>query len=229
MKSGKKNSPELSKNESLMRERRVAEQKFHVTNLKAWKLPKKRRGKFNVVLLDPMSEEAKDYILKTIDALEYFVDKDLIPDGVLSFRTEDRMDARTYYDIAKKCITLCGYDQFSVGVIAHEIAHFIELETPGTYSLCKEFLDARTDGEKTQMLRDLTGINYNSSEVGRLDAFFNPFCGSYPAYGTEMLSMGIQRLADDPMGFNKDDPEYFYLVLGVLQGKIKREDVLEEN
>ena len=37
------------------------------------------------------------------------------------------------------------------------------------------------------------------------------------AHATEVLTMGLQRLYEDPVGFAKKDPDYFKFILSVLR------------
>ena len=85
--------------------------------------------------------------------------------------------------------------------------------------------------EKPQKLKDLfPDLNYGDDEVGRKDRFDAAFPDGpdpwyvgkdYPKGGTEILSMGLQKLIEDPVGFAKVDPEFCKYVLGCLDGSLR--------
>ncbi len=200
-------------------------QKLQASNLLALGIPKERQGKFKVELFKSSENEVNDSIRKGIAVMENFVDKSMIPDCKLTFRTRNGKKSRSDYEDYEKCITLYGEDRYNISIMVHEMGHFIEKNTPGTAKLCKEFLYARTAGEKPQSLWELTGLDYSESEKCRPDHFFNPYCGKIYKYGgSEILSMGIEKLATDPIGFSEQDSEYLSLVLGIVRGKIKKEN-----
>jgi hypothetical protein len=52
--------------------------------------------------------------------------------------------------------------------------------------------------------------------------FFDPYCGKVYAdeaqtHATEVLTMGVQRMVEDPHGFAKEDPGYFKFTLAQLR------------
>ena len=60
-------------------------------------------------------------------------------------------------------------------------------------------------------------------EIARRDKFFDPYCGKeYRKNGqrtaTEVLTMGVERLLDDPAEFAKQDRDYFNFVVTTLGG-----------
>ena len=117
----------------------------------------------------------------------------------------------------------------SVGTMIHEFCHFLEKNNPKMLANSKAFLEYRTKGEQTQKLNKITGNSfYGNSEVTKKDKFFSPYCGKvysvnneyYGADATELMSMGVQKLFEDPFGFAKEDREYFDFVIGNLRGEI---------
>jgi hypothetical protein len=86
----------------------------------------------------------------------------------------------------------------------------------------------RLGNEKPQEMKDLfPGHGFDPGEMGRKNHFDRAFyfqktyayyVGKDYAHGTtEVLSMGIQKLHDNPLEFMKKDPEYFEFVISVLQ------------
>jgi hypothetical protein len=107
--------------------------------------------------------------------------------------------------------------------IIHEITHAIENQIPGIQKKCSDFLTKRADGKPTQLLSGLTGISDYGLERAWEDSWKqlggSPYSGKYYSQGgiTEVLTMGAQRLYEDPIGFAKNDPEYFSFVISILR------------
>lgn len=109
----------------------------------------------------------------------------------------------------------------------HETMHFIEEFNAHVHERCVEFLKYRTKGEKLVGLKKLTGLNYKPKEKARADRFFNPYCGkdytnerTGEVIATEILSMGVERLAREPIVFIREDPEYAKFCLATIQGRL---------
>jgi hypothetical protein len=116
-------------------------------------------------------------------------------------------------------------------VIVHEISHGLERMNPSILRQANEFLDYRTPGEKQQSLRKLTGIRgYKRDETTRADKFKNPYVGKFydrKDFGgdignvqeyTEVISMAVQYMYENPYQFAIDDPEYFNFILTIIRG-----------
>ena len=102
----------------------------------------------------------------------------------------------------------------------HEIGHIIEFSDPEIKKKANDFLEKRTKGDKPKKLRDVTGIKgYGDKEITKEDKFFDPYVGKiYRSGDTEIVSMGLQRLYEDPVGFAVADPEYFDLIIDIIRG-----------
>ena len=102
----------------------------------------------------------------------------------------------------------------------HEIGHNVELNSPRIKKRAKEFLERRTRGEKVQKLSDITGNpKWESYEVVKPDKFKEPYMGRiYPSGDTEIVSMGVEWLDKDPVGFATQDPDYFTWLINTLRG-----------
>ena len=116
--------------------------------------------------------------------------------------------------------------------IAHELGHAIEWQTPGIHERVKEFLAYRCGSEQPQSMKQLfPTAKYKPDEMGRkdrFDAYFDLnsayYVGKvYPAAwkSSEVVSMGIQALFENPHKFATKDPEYAKFVLGILDGSIR--------
>lgn len=114
-----------------------------------------------------------------------------------------------------------------IPIVAHEMAHWLEDSSEHVHERCVEFLDYRCGKEISEKLSKLTGDKrYKPHETARKDKFFNPYCGkdyfdrNGQRSGTEILSMGLERILEKPLQFMQEDPEYFCFVLLLLRGAI---------
>ena len=95
----------------------------------------------------------------------------------------------------------------------------------------KEWVDKRTEGEKTTRLFDIfPGSNYRPNEVVKKDDFISPYIGKYYSNATEVLTMGLESIFEPNGGapykrkingeyvYKKitDDLEYLNLILGLI-------------
>jgi hypothetical protein len=103
-------------------------------------------------------------------------------------------------------------------VIAHEVAHTIEMKNPRILQRAEEWRNNRTKGEREQLLSKVTGNkNYRNDEKTKPDKFVNPYIGKSYKNATEVISMGLERMFDDPVKFANDDPDMFDFIYAVLR------------
>ena len=111
----------------------------------------------------------------------------------------------------------------SVPNLIHEISHHLEYRHPGLLKEVKAFRNSRLKpGELPQKLRDLyPGSNYRHNEIAYEDEF-GKFTGYYAGkvypHWTEILTIGMQSLYTDPVGFARKDPKYFEFILRAVTG-----------
>jgi hypothetical protein len=116
----------------------------------------------------------------------------------------------------------------ALGCTVHELAHHIECSDPEILRETKDFIRSRIQpGEMPQYLNKLTGTKRYGDAIAYEDRWAelggSPYAGRVyfgsleAAQATEVLSMGLQRLYEDPVGFAKQDPEYFRFILSVLR------------
>ncbi len=117
-------------------------------------------------------------------------------------------------------------------VIVHEYGHAIDEHiTVGTDKAVRrsyEFLMHRVGDEKKVDLKAKFGCG-DPGEMGRKDRFttvFDEYSAHYVGkdYGTgatEIVSMGLQELYNDPVRFAKNDPEFFKFILGIADGSLR--------
>lgn len=110
----------------------------------------------------------------------------------------------------------------------HEIGHHIETDHAPVLAAAKRFLKRRGRGESALPLRDLTGLTgYAPNEVTVRanwatrggDHYNGKFYGPAVerATGTELISMGLERLYKESDAFFKADADYFLFLLLTLQ------------
>lgn len=105
--------------------------------------------------------------------------------------------------------------------VAHEITHVIEMDKKDVLKKSMEFLQKRAKGQKAKSLKKLTGIAYRKWEFAYEDDWAklggNVYSGKVYNGATEILTMGIERLHENPLKFYRTDPEYFEFVVRTLQ------------
>ena len=118
-----------------------------------------------------------------------------------------------------------------MGTIIHETAHQLEENNPQMLINSLAFAKSRTEGEKQMALSKLAS-GYRRDEYCKPDKFFDPYCGKlYTLFGgrdrsfvdghaSEIMSMGLQNVFEDPINFAKEDREYFDFVISNLRGDL---------
>lgn len=123
------------------------------------------------------------------------------------------------------------YKNNGPATIVHEIGHAIELGNPEMHNRVIEFLRYRAGGETPQFLRDLLpDRDYDPDEVAMPDRFLTPYTGKLYGWtgswetsnlrSSEIVSMGLQHMYENPVKFAADDPEHFDFILGLIRGEL---------
>lgn len=178
---------------------------------------------------DTFDEPTKARINNAHQFLKNVLSKSIKSVTPVSYGTAEK--ARAYYRKSEEKIAISHRD--SESVMIHELGHHLENTIPGAKQKVNDFLDKRLAGETPISLKEKFGGNYESDEYGSKDNFDKTFGGDensayytgkrYWDGQTEVLSMGIQALYDDPKKFAENDPEYFDLIIGILHPKgVKR-------
>lgn len=134
---------------------------------------------------------------------------------------------RAGYDSKTKEITLPA--DANVALALHELAHYLEENLTGVEGPVRAFLAHRVGNEELKKLNELfPGKGYNAFETGRKDEFDKAFgeragwyVGKHYSRGTEVLTMGIQKLYEDPIDFARSDPEFVAFLLGIMDGSLR--------
>ena len=107
-------------------------------------------------------------------------------------------------------------------VVVHELGHWLEDFDEGVHKRAVAFLERRTAGEPVKSLADIfPGASYDSYEMTKVDKFIHPYMGKIYSGGraTEIISMGLEQLYSDPLGFARTDPDYFDFIWNLLRGR----------
>jgi hypothetical protein len=94
----------------------------------------------------------------------------------------------------------------------------------------RKFLKERTGTEKPARLKDVFPLHkYRGDEYGKKDNFDKIWGNSSASYyagkeygsSTEIVSMGVEELFKSPGHFAEADPEYFGMIVGLLNGELR--------
>ncbi len=100
--------------------------------------------------------------------------------------------------------------------VAHEFGHTIERNSSLISRRANNYLKSRTSGEGLTSMADV-GM---PGEYTRRDKFMSPYMGkTYSSGMTEIISMGIEYIGSDPVGFINADEDYFRFMVWALQEK----------
>ncbi len=117
----------------------------------------------------------------------------------------------------------------TIGTHVHELGHTLESYYAYGKTAAQDFLTYRRAGEQPRRFMDVfPGSNYKETEIGIKDRFDETFPGDlnsayytgklYAHNSTEVVSMGVQALYEDPTGFVSRDPEFAKFIMGYLDG-----------
>jgi hypothetical protein len=133
-----------------------------------------------------------------------------------------------HIDVNKKSRSCCsedviflhGWDNTREHVIIHEFGHALEHQVDVIKYNSSQFFRYRTKDEELKPLKSISE-NYDDNEYYRADEFSDPYCGKdYGKYGySELISMGLQKLHEDPAKFAMEDGEYFDMIICCLYGQ----------
>ncbi|CAM3169308.1 phage minor head protein [Moritella viscosa] len=113
---------------------------------------------------------------------------------------------------------------------AHEYAHRLQKAIPELDTLFNRIHQRRTQGDKLERLRDLTGLNYGLKEVTRKDGYYNVYMGKEYASSpdghkaAEVMPMALEPLLGTMDTRNvarlfalmQKDPDMLETVIGLL-------------
>lgn len=148
---------------------------------------------------------------------------------------------RSHYDMRGGIVM--GNDD--LGTVVHELGHWLEDKVPEVHQRALAFLIRRTAGEKIRSLNDWAreagrSGGYRKDERSTKDGFDNPYSGKWytPKLGplgrytadtpeklgkwvqaTEVVSMGLEAMYEDPVRFQQTDPDFFDFIYDLARGQ----------
>jgi hypothetical protein len=138
----------------------------------------------------------------------------------------EAVDGRAYW--AEKGVHLATNG--APGTAVHEIGHHMDNEILGVAKSSRDFLAYRVGNEPLRKMKDLfPSSGYRDDEMVRKDKFDRAFGEDgawyvgkdYPGKHSEITSMGVEKLYEDPVSFAKKDPEYAKFIIGILHGHLR--------
>lgn len=192
--------------------------------LKVIELPSARRGK--VEFLGEIPEAVKDVATDAAAVIERFVSAKILPKVKVS---AERIKRAFYSDdhvlhLADKLVhhrmgTVAG-QRVSLSAI-HEMMHDLENRWPEVSRKTKAFLDMRASRNLTR--RGTPRISKLRGGGKAFEDEWSSLGGSnytgriYPGYATEILTMGMERMVQNPALFARQDPEFFKFIIEIIQ------------
>jgi Phage Mu protein F like protein len=149
-----------------------------------------------------------------------------VPLGIIVNEIPSTDEQRAFY--IGGSIHLTGSSSTATAI--HEIGHKLEEYASGVHEAVLRFQELRFGDEAPQSLAALfPDAGYGPQEMGRKDKMEEAF-GSRHAYyvgksysdNSEIVSMGLQKLYEDPTGFAAKDPEYFKFCVAILRGDLQK-------
>jgi SPP1 gp7 family putative phage head morphogenesis protein len=107
--------------------------------------------------------------------------------------------------------------------VVHELGHWLDNGNRKLHDVVLKFLERRTKGEKEVRINQIPGYEnrgYRDDEVTKVDKFENAYMGRVYDFGiTEITSMGLQKMYENPLKFYHSDRDYFNFIYDVMTGK----------
>jgi len=180
-----------------------------------------------VEFADSISQRTKETFAQGAKAFGRLVDRRILP---FTFSTEVNVSefkdrwGRAFYDHSGVGVALSQEDE--PWVVVHELGHWLD-EAPNILKKSTAFLARRTvDDPAPVKLNALTSNrSYEDHEITRPDKFMHPYIGKQYANkdgysdATEIMSMGLQLMYQDPWKFAQEDPDMFDFIWNTVRGR----------
>jgi hypothetical protein len=207
--------------------RRAALEALHAPN----------KGTVDMVLPRATTDRTRHFVetqKKGKELFEHVVDKSIYPKPGAPFPKvrAQYSSSRAHYDLKG---TIVGSS--TPEVVAHELAHWLETQRKDVLDRLIAFRTRRlAPGEQTVSLRSLfPSSRYDPGEITFKDRFGHAYTGKVyrrstykwetgrgtyvtEEYATEILSMGIETLLQDPVSFYRNDREFFEFIVRTIWG-----------
>lgn len=170
----------------------------------------------------PDSDARRKDLLRRIGKAQDFLQK-------ITANLEMKVDVRQSLDRASGGPGRIAIERGSdIGVIIHELGHNVEYKGGAALRAKRlAFFESRTQGDKVELLRELfPTANYGRNEKIKRDKWIEPYMGaiydddSPNKAASEIISMGVQMLYENPLELIQKDPEYFDFLIGYLRGEL---------
>jgi hypothetical protein len=166
------------------------------------------------------SQDLSDYTRGFIESELNEIGKIASVYGDSDIRVGESPAGRAYYSTKRDALHITNVSPYNVrnaklirGQLAHELGHWIENHSNNLWKRAKAFLDKRTAGKK------ITEYKGRDTELVIKDKFIEGYIGKiYQDGATEIISMGLEYLFNNPYKLATGDPEMFDLVLSIVQG-----------
>ena len=178
--------------------------------------------------LHALTASTRESVKKAQDWLQKIVTRGDVEK--IETRIGERAGARAYFSQRNDHIQVKASEKLEI--VAHEYGHGIDYRMKvGDDAVVKrsqEFLAYRCGDEVAVDMHAKFGCG-DPGEMGRKDKFTSVF-DEYSAYytgkvyghpATEVVSMGLQKLYEDPVGFARNDPEFCKFILGIADGSLR--------
>jgi SPP1 gp7 family putative phage head morphogenesis protein len=121
---------------------------------------------------------------------------------------------RAFYNEQTNTVVLQTYNRDISSL--HELGHAIEKDSGEAFwEYRKKFYDSRTQGDELQRL-----YRGNDTELYKKDKWSDPYMGkvySGTESASELISMGLEELYNNPLKFAESDPDFFDFVISYLR------------
>lgn len=156
-----------------------------------------------------------------------------LPDGVVLAVKQGPDGGRAYHRGDRTGGHIMVSASTNLTTHAHEVGHAIENQFEMDSTASFPFVRARVAAagtKDTPLAEVFPGYGYRPDEIGNEDKFLEAFDGdrnrayyagkTYADQSTEIISLGVERLLNDPVKFAQKDPQYFKFIVGVLGGHL---------
>uniref|UniRef100_A0A6M3JAS8 Putative capsid morphogenesis protein n=1 Tax=viral metagenome TaxID=1070528 RepID=A0A6M3JAS8_9ZZZZ len=108
-------------------------------------------------------------------------------------------------------------------ILIHETGHALEWNRERVGAAARAFYERRTAGEEAVRLQDLhPDHGYQSDEWTKKDKFPTDYWGKvYEGGATEITSMALEALYNDPVKLMREDPDAFEWILDLIRGHLQ--------